>query len=1171
MKSDTQPIEITEESKRFFRKLDWSAFWTACIISFAVYLYTLAPTVTLEDSGELAVASDYLGVPHPPGYPIWTIITWLFTNIFSFVTFRGQPNPAWSVNLASAVFGALAAGMSAMLISRSGSHMLRSTKRDSYPLKPETENMICWMSGVVAGLLFAFSPVMWSQSVIVEAYSLNAFFLILVFLLTYKWLCQPSDHLLYATAFIFGLGLTNYQVLLLAALPLFFALFLKDLDLFRDFLITGTVYIIVLGMIKFGYLPPIQHPTHQHFIIYALMNFIVLTFVYFLLPRGKTVAITFLLLELGVAFYGVMPLLSDLRNPPMNWGYPRTWRGFKHAISRGQYEQIQPVSPVEMLSPKFFDQIGGYLTDLRKQFTLPVAVLGFLPFAMWDIKLGKRRYKALHVAIFLCLAASVIALLEQLFFHHAALESGYKPLLAVVLVFVVIGGITTFVNMGKELIEKLKSDSESSLSERMLAVLALAGAAIVYLGFIYMVILKVQAICEPLAGESAKLTGEQYREILFSASGFVLLVFVPPALVAAVTWLNASPLKLDMTLDRNNQKWIIAILLGFLALSVILIILADPSGDIQDSFIQRVKFISSHALYAFWIGYGIIFGLAFVDRLFKGNNTVKFLSLGFAAMLSLIPIHQNYTNAELVRRVGGAEQNGHDFGWQFGNYQLRGAEAIIEELDPEDEPPPNPSYPEQMTPNAIFFGGTDPGRFVPTYMIYSARVREDVYLITQNALADNTYLNVMRDLYGDQIWIPSEIDSAKAFNQFVHEVRTGRRQANAGISFEGGRVQISGALGVMQINGLLTRQIFKHNSFRHDFYVEESYVIDWMYPYMEPHGLILKVNSDRIPGIPERTIRNDMEFWDWYTKRLLSNRKFRRDVVARKSFSKLRSAIGGLYTHSNSPKPKNSEQAFHEARFLYPLSPEANFRLAQELYWPQMRLDDARDLMTEFARKDPKNRKAEAFVKRIENSSNVARQIKDLQKEIGDEAIDLNKDINKLFKLANLYLRGHFINQFMHLMNQIVSNKNLPAVYHFKAAELLFQARKIPMMLQALELCWGRLPDNVPKQVYLQIVRMYAKVRQPEKMSKWLKAYLDREPKDWKAWLDYAKIQLSFKNVDEARKALNKAAAAGGDKALRIIRGDPAFQRIMRDMEPRKPGIMIPGNRSNRRRNLPFR
>ena len=41
----------------------------------------MAPDVTLEDSGELSVGSFYAGVPHPPGYPVWTLYSWLFTQL----------------------------------------------------------------------------------------------------------------------------------------------------------------------------------------------------------------------------------------------------------------------------------------------------------------------------------------------------------------------------------------------------------------------------------------------------------------------------------------------------------------------------------------------------------------------------------------------------------------------------------------------------------------------------------------------------------------------------------------------------------------------------------------------------------------------------------------------------------------------------------------------------------------------------------------------------------------------------------------------------------------------------------------------------------------------------------------------------------------------------------
>ena len=46
-----------------------------------LYVYTLAPTVTLEDSGEFITAAYHLGVPHPPGYPLWCLIAHTFTWI----------------------------------------------------------------------------------------------------------------------------------------------------------------------------------------------------------------------------------------------------------------------------------------------------------------------------------------------------------------------------------------------------------------------------------------------------------------------------------------------------------------------------------------------------------------------------------------------------------------------------------------------------------------------------------------------------------------------------------------------------------------------------------------------------------------------------------------------------------------------------------------------------------------------------------------------------------------------------------------------------------------------------------------------------------------------------------------------------------------------------------
>ena len=339
--------------------------------------------------------------------------------------------------------------------------------------------------------------------------------------------------------------------------------------------------------------------------------------------------------------------------------------------------------------------------------------------------------------------------------------------------------------------------------------------------------------------------------------------------------------------DDVSQQWLIAVGACFGLMSLFLVALAGVKGDIQDGFIQKVKFISSHGMFSLWIGYGLIVGLVVANRLFAylWPNRAKLRHRLFAVLcvcatlVAAIPVYENYTNDKLVFAMGSAEQNGHTFGWQFGNYQLRGANAIREELSEDEEPLPNPLWPEEMEPLSIFFGGTDPGRFVPTYMIYSAMVRPDVYLITQNALADDTYMSVERDLYGDEIWIPSKEDSAESFNIYVSEVQSGKRQANADLKIENGRVQVTGALGVMEINGVLTKMMFDHERLRHAFYVEESYVIQWMYPYLTPHGLIMKINPER-HALNGAIVRNDMEFWDWYQRRLLRDPAFRRDFPA---------------------------------------------------------------------------------------------------------------------------------------------------------------------------------------------------------------------------------------------------------------------------------------------------
>src|SRR5882762_1318248 len=94
-----------------FRGIDWVSFTLTTLLVFIGYWWTLAPDLTLEDCGELSTGSFYAGVPHPPGYPVWTIYSWLFTLL-------PISNIAYRVALSSAVAGALSCGLVALLVSR---------------------------------------------------------------------------------------------------------------------------------------------------------------------------------------------------------------------------------------------------------------------------------------------------------------------------------------------------------------------------------------------------------------------------------------------------------------------------------------------------------------------------------------------------------------------------------------------------------------------------------------------------------------------------------------------------------------------------------------------------------------------------------------------------------------------------------------------------------------------------------------------------------------------------------------------------------------------------------------------------------------------------------------------------------------------------------------------
>jgi hypothetical protein len=257
------------------------------------------------------------------------------------------------------------------------------------------------------------------------------------------------------------------------------------------------------------------------------------------------------------------------------------------------------------------------------------------------------------------------------------------------------------------------------------------------------------------------------------------------------------------------------------------------------------------------------------------------------------------------------------------------------------------------------------------------------FTLTQNALADHrSYLRYARSMYGSRIYIPTEEDATHAFDEYQEAARQRQSQGKLlpGEVCEeiGGKMEVRGQLAVMAINGSLSNLMFERNPER-EFYVEESFPLTWMYPRLTPHGLILKINREALSELSRDVVQRDYEYWaryigpmigDWLEHQtslseivafvektyvhgdldgFTGDPRYVKNHVPQKSFSKLRSAIAGLYAWraQNSKSTTEKEHMLEEADFafrqafaLYPASPEVVFRYVGLLV-RQKRLDDA--------------------------------------------------------------------------------------------------------------------------------------------------------------------------------------------------------------------------------------
>ncbi|HEY5767018.1 MAG TPA: DUF2723 domain-containing protein [Candidatus Udaeobacter sp.] len=283
------------------------------LVALVVYSWTLAPTVTLTDSGELIVVAYGLGVAHPPGFPLWVMLAHLASLV-------PVGSVAVRINFSSAVFAAFACAMLTLVVAEllvtascfaAPRRRNRAARQGSNIESSKRGGILVFAPAVAAGLLMAFSRTLWSYATITEVYTLNTLLVLLVFFLVVRWrrriietrtnssaVFATHDTWIYTAAFVFGLAMGVHHVTVALTLP-------------------------AIAVVVYRTEGP-KFFASRRLLYAALISITALILVYTYLPWAA------------------------LRSPAMNWGNPRSLQEIWWHITGRQYRVFFSFSPAAM-------------------------------------------------------------------------------------------------------------------------------------------------------------------------------------------------------------------------------------------------------------------------------------------------------------------------------------------------------------------------------------------------------------------------------------------------------------------------------------------------------------------------------------------------------------------------------------------------------------------------------------------------------------------------------------------------------------------------------------------------------------------------------------------------------------------------------------------------------
>ena len=282
----------------------------AFVLALFLYLLTAAPTVAFWDCGEFITTSYTLGIPHPPGAPVYTLLGRVFSMLpFGEVAFR--------VNMLSVVSGAVGVALVYLIVT----HML--TQWHDNPLIIQT-------GGFTAALSVAGSTAFWYNATEAEVYALSIALTLLAVYLALQWHTTPHNRLLFLLAYLLGLS-AGVHLLCLLTLPGVLILIFHRLTQDHPAHIRHS---ITLGLVALPFATLVLP-----FALTCLIGIALMISLMHLNPQWRTPTFWATLCGLaliGFSTYFTLYIRSGL-NPILDHHNPETWTNLWAVLSREQY------------------------------------------------------------------------------------------------------------------------------------------------------------------------------------------------------------------------------------------------------------------------------------------------------------------------------------------------------------------------------------------------------------------------------------------------------------------------------------------------------------------------------------------------------------------------------------------------------------------------------------------------------------------------------------------------------------------------------------------------------------------------------------------------------------------------------------------------------------------